>query len=220
MTHKIGILSDTHSLLRDEVKSVLTGCEVILHAGDLSDMRILETLRLIAPTHAVAGNTDKTLSGILPQTLSLELFGIRIFMIHNKKMCGEALESYDLIVYGHSHKYEEKRIGGQTFLNPGSCGPRRFSLPVTMAVLTAEENGSFHIERIDLSAGAVTDFSSMDKRDMQRLISSVIKDLEKGRSVDEICSGNKLSRSLTEQLCRLYLTHPGIDADGVLNKLL
>jgi len=220
MAHKIGILSDTHNLLRDEVKEILSGCEILLHAGDISEEHILKELEAIATTYAVRGNTDKQWAEYLPQTQSLELYGIRIFMIHNKKLISHSMAAHDLIIYGHSHKYEEIRSGKQVYLNPGSCGPRRFSLPITMAVLTAEDDGSFCIERIDLSAGAVTDFSGMNKRDLSRLITSVIKDIEKGRSVREIADRNKISIELTEHLCRLYLTHPGIDAEGVLNKLI
>lgn len=219
MAHKIAIISDTHNLLRNEAIRILAGCETILHAGDVGDAHILDTLSGIAPTYAVLGNTDKTLTGLLPETRSLCLFGIRIFMIHNKKMLRTPTENYDLILFGHSHKYEEYKNGSQTFFNPGSCGPRRFSLPVTMAILHTDHTGSFSIEKITLCTDEVTDFENLSMQDMSKIISSVIKDIQKGRSVDEICHRNKLSKPLAEHLCRLYLTHPGIDADGVLNKL-
>lgn len=220
MTHKIAVISDTHGLLRGETRQILADCERILHAGDISDKRTLDMLAGIAPTHAVLGNADKTLSGLLPETLRLTLYGIRIFIIHNKKMLRECTDSYDLILYGHSHKYEEYTNGRQTFLNPGSCGPRRFLLPVTMAILHTDGHGGYSIEKINLSEDGVADFENLSKHDMSIIITSVIKDIQKGRSVDEICHRNKLSKPLAEQLCRLYLTHPGIDADGVLNKLL
>ena len=131
---KIGILSDTHGRLREEVVEILRGCDVILHAGDINTPQALARLRELAPLYAVRGNADREWADALPQTLSEEICGLRIFMVHNKKEIPADVTGYDLVVYGHSHKFEERREGNCLFLNPGSCGPRRFSQPVTMAV--------------------------------------------------------------------------------------
>lgn len=149
--HKIGVISDTHGLLRDEVREKLAGCEVILHGGDINSRRILDELAQIAPVHAVRGNNDKEWAAGLPETLSLDLLGLRIFMVHNKKDLPQDLGERNLVIYGHSHKYEEKQAEGRTWLNPGSCGPRRFSQPITMAVITAAEDGQgFEVERVEI----------------------------------------------------------------------
>ena len=139
--YKIGVISDTHGLIRDEVKEALAPCDVILHGGDINRQEILDMLKTIAEVYAVRGNNDKEWAEYLPEHLSLRLYGLRIFMIHNKKEIAEDLKDYDLIIYGHSHKYEEKNDGERIWLNPGSCGPRRFHQPVTMAVVEVEEPG-------------------------------------------------------------------------------
>lgn len=130
--YKIGILSDTHNLLRESVTDLLRTCDVILHAGDISSPQLLNQLKSIAPLYAVRGNTDKELAAELPHSLSINLYGINIYMIHNKKLITDDIHDKNLIIYGHSHKYEQLQNNGQTWLNPGSCGRRRFSLPVTM----------------------------------------------------------------------------------------
>ncbi len=84
--HRIGIISDTHGLLRPEVTEVLCGCDAILHGGDINSAKILEELKAIAPVYAVRGNNDKEWAAHLPETLSLELYGVRFFMVHNKKL--------------------------------------------------------------------------------------------------------------------------------------
>ncbi len=153
--HRIGVISDTHGLIRDEVRAGLAGCEVILHGGDINSRRILEELEQIAPVHAVRGNNDKEWAAYLPETLSLELYGLRIFMVHNKKYLPSSLGDRNLVIYGHSHKYEEKQADGRTWLNPGSCGPRRFGQPITMAVLTAVEgNEGFSVEKVEIPHAA------------------------------------------------------------------
>lgn len=136
---KIGVLSDTHGKLREEVIAILRECDAILHAGDINTLRVLESLREIAPLYVVRGNADKEWAADLPESLSEEIFGLRVFMVHNKKEIPQDVTGYDLVVYGHSHKYEERKEENCFYLNPGSCGLRRFSLPVTMAVVEVEE---------------------------------------------------------------------------------
>ena len=143
---KIGVISDTHDLLRPEVLDRLQGCGLILHGGDISSRRILDRLEQIAPVKAVRGNNDKEWAESLPAFLDFELGGLRICMTHRKKDLPQDLSAYDLAVFGHSHKYEASWLapaGKQRtlLLNPGSCGPRRFVQPITMAVLTVNDDG-------------------------------------------------------------------------------
>lgn len=217
--HKIGILSDTHNLLRKPVADILLSCDVILHGGDISTPQILKQLESIAPVYAVRGNTDREWAAHLPQTLSVELFGIQIFMIHNKKQIRENLQKKDLIIYGHSHKYEELHTDGQIWLNPGSCGKRRFSLPLTMAVLTIPRHGVFEIEKICLEAGKHTPEHMPSAEAARELVLCVMRETDKGKSVETIAKNLKISQELAEQICRLYLTHPGVTADGILGKM-
>lgn len=235
---RIGVLSDTHGKLRDEVIEILRGCDVILHAGDINTLKVMESLKEIAPLHIVRGNADKEWAQSLPETLSEEISGLRVFMVHNKKQMPKEMGQYDLAVYGHSHKYEERREGNCLFLNPGSCGPRRFSQPVTMAVLEVEEEtGEVRVIRKDivqdtkLSAdqkGGQAAFEKGEGVDVKEPAETVFSedklrlilwDIDKGKGVSDIAEKYKISKEMTEQICRLYLTHPGIDAVGVREKM-
>lgn len=233
--HRIGIISDTHGLLREEVKKELQSCDAILHGGDIHKKAVLEELQKIAPLYAVRGNADKEWAEHLPTILEIELFGIRIVMIHNKKELPEKLSHVDLLVFGHSHKYTDRVEGGIRLLNPGSCGPRRFRQPITMAVMEIEENGDYEIRRVDiLHENRERNLEKLDenfenpednlkmpenKKDSSRLIKAVIKDVDKGKPVEKIAENNGISHELAEQICRMYLTHPGIDVDGILNRI-
>ena len=140
--YRIGVVSDTHGLVRDEVREVLKTCQVILHGGDINRREILEELRAIAPLFVVRGNNDKEWAKELPETLSATVCGLNIFMVHNRKHVPEDLGDADVVVFGHSHRYEEKWEQGRLWLNPGSCGPRRFGQPITMAVIETAVDGA------------------------------------------------------------------------------
>lgn len=132
----IGIISDTHGLLRPAALEALAGVSHILHAGDVGRGMILEKLREIAPVTAVRGNVDydPPLDG-LPLTEWIELGGLAIYMIHIREDLDLDPRSAGLgmVIYGHSHKPEIVEKNGVLYVNPGSAGPRRFSLPVTLA---------------------------------------------------------------------------------------
>ena len=131
---RIGILSDTHDLMRPEVADALAGCEAILHAGDVCDQRILNILRQIAPVHAALGNNDWMLKGSVPRQNTLELAGKKILLIHIKSQITEDVSNFDLVITGHTHRYNCKRVKDTIFLNPGSCGRRHFTQPITLAL--------------------------------------------------------------------------------------
>ena len=145
-TGRIAVISDTHGLLRPEVTEILKTCGAVVHGGDINSPGILEEIRRINPSlYVVRGNNDREWAEKLPKELSFSLFGRSFYMVHNKKHIPKDLEKKDFVIYGHSHKYESYVQEGVQYLNPGSCGPRRFNQPVTMAVLTIETEG-FHIE--------------------------------------------------------------------------
>ena len=136
---KIGIISDTHGLLRPEVLKALEACSYILHCGDINKQEILERLENIAPVYVVRGNNDKEWAEHLPLFLDFELAGIKVYMTHKKKDLPIDCSKYDLVVYGHSHKYSESQKERTIFLNPGSCGPRRFDQAITMAIMDVND---------------------------------------------------------------------------------
>ena len=152
---KLGVLSDTHGLLRPEVLTKLEGCDAIFHAGDVGDATILDALRAIAPTYAVRGNVDRTgPTAELPSQEAVEIGGHFLYMLH-------ILEDLDIhpkasgisaVFYGHSHKPLIEYRSGVLFLNPGSCGPRRFSLPVTLALVQLEAGKHPTAELVHLAA--------------------------------------------------------------------
>jgi putative phosphoesterase len=142
--HLIGVISDTHGLLRPQAVKALRGVELIIHAGDLGGPEVLAALERLAPVQAVRGNVDRgEWAQALPLTRVVEVGGLKLYVLHE-------LFALDLdpaaaglagVIFGHSHRPHQERRDGVFYLNPGSAGPRRFTLPVTLAILTVEVNG-------------------------------------------------------------------------------
>ena len=144
---KLAILSDTHNLLRPQVLEALRGVDAILHGGDISKQEILDRLEEFAPVCVVRGNNDKEWAEHLPHDRTLTLDGVTFYMVHKKAEVPKGLTGVDVILYGHSHKYSEEVKDGVLWLNPGSCGPRRFHQDITMAIMDIE-NGSYTVEKL------------------------------------------------------------------------
>ena len=219
--HRIAVLSDTHGLLRPEVAQVLKTCEAVLHGGDIDSHSILEKIEGMAPVYAVRGNGDREWAEGMAEELEVTLFGLHIYMIHSRKDIKKIPEGTELIVCGHSHKYEEKTVNGIRFLNPGSCGPRRFRLPVTMAVLEVwEETGEWRIERINLTEKKESaEPIGLTEGNLKQAVETILKEMKAGRKVDVIAGRLGVERRFVEQVCRIYVTHPGVDAQGIVNKM-
>ncbi|MCQ4636911.1 metallophosphatase family protein [Anaerovorax odorimutans] len=151
MAKRIGILADTHGLLRPEVLEILRGCDCVIHAGDIDREDVLRQLQAVAPLYIVRGNNDRgQWAKDLDEQIRVEIGGIAFFIVHDKKFIPKDLTDIDVVVFGHSHKYFCETKDGTLWLNPGSCGRRRFSLPVTMAALEIEDGG-FEVIRYDIS---------------------------------------------------------------------
>lgn len=150
MAKKIGIISDTHGLLRPEVIEILKDCDCILHAGDVDRPEILDQLRYLGNLYAVRGNNDGDWARNLSVTLKFKIEGIEFFMTHNKKDVAWELGNAQIVIFGHSHHYFEDQIDGRLWLNPGSCGRSRFGGEVTMAIMTVED-GRYQVEKIILT---------------------------------------------------------------------
>lgn len=135
---RIGIISDTHGLLRPEAVQGLAGVDHIIHAGDIGSPDVLAGLRLIAPTTAIRGNIDSgDWAARYPATARVTLGGRSIYVLHNLKELAfdPAAAGIDVVVSGHSHQPKIETVGGVIYLNPGSAGPRRFTLPIALATL-------------------------------------------------------------------------------------
>lgn len=145
---RIAILSDTHGLLRPEVVEYLKTADVILHGGDINKQSIVDELRQYAPLYIVRGNNDKEWAQDIPHDLTLTLDGMTFVMVHNKKEVPN-LAGADVVVFGHSHKYLQEEKDGVLWLNPGSCGPRRFHQEITM-MMAELTGGSLRVEKITI----------------------------------------------------------------------
>jgi hypothetical protein len=141
-SRRVGLIADTHGLLRPEAVQALQGADLIIHAGDIGKAAVLRALQAVAPVTAVRGNIDQEAwAQALPRTEALQIAGVRVYVIH-------ALQDLDLvpeaagfrvIVSGHSHHPSVQERNGVLFVNPGSAGPRRFRLPVSVALLEVQD---------------------------------------------------------------------------------
>ena len=144
---KLAILSDTHGLLRPEVVEHLKNADAILHGGDINRQAIVDELRQYAPLYVVRGNNDKGWAETIPHHLTITLDGVTFTMVHNKKEVPADLSGVDVVVFGHSHKYVQEEKNGRLWLNPGSCGPRRFHQEITM-MMAEVTDGKIRVEKI------------------------------------------------------------------------
>ena len=217
---KIAIISDTHSLLRPEIEEILHGCDYILHAGDISSQEIYDRISKIAPSYFVRGNADKEWAEDIPVDLDIELDGYKFYMVHNIKHIKENLSDADFVVYGHSHKYENRQDGEITYLNPGSCGPRRFTQPVTLMIMEIDDKSRvWNVEKVDLSPILKKGAKLPPQKEMDILIKIIVKDMNANKSVEKIAEKNRVDRELVEEILQIYTTHPSIDVDGILNRM-
>jgi len=151
---RIGLISDTHGLLRKEALEALRGSELIIHAGDVGKPEILETLRTVAPVVAVRGNVDtEPWAQALPETAVAEAGSVSIYILHDVKALdlNPASSGFHIVVSGHSHKPGKTERDGVLYINPGSAGPWRFQLPVTVARLNLRRM-PYEVEFVDLEA--------------------------------------------------------------------
>ncbi len=148
----IGLISDTHGLIRPEAIEALQGVDLVVHAGDIGKPEVLDALKAIGPLVAIKGNNDSgAWAKALPDTRLVQTADTRLFVIHNVKEldCDPATNGYDVIITGHSHKPSIVTRDGVLFVNPGSAGPRRFKLPVAVGKLFIQ-NQKINAELIEL----------------------------------------------------------------------
>ena len=146
---RLAILSDTHGLLRPEVLECLKDADAILHGGDIHRPEIVEQLRQYAPLYVVRGNNDKAWAEEIPHDLTVTLEGLTFCMVHNKRELPADLSGVDVVVFGHTHKYVQEEKEGWLWLNPGSCGPRRFHQEITLMTAQLSE-GKIQVEKITI----------------------------------------------------------------------
>jgi putative phosphoesterase len=154
-TRVVGLISDTHGLLRPGVHEALTGVDLILHSGDVGGSEILDELRMIAPVKAVFGNTDPEDHPELTEAITVAIDGIRVHVSHGHEVGSPTPAKLavrydaDVVVFGHTHRPLVSRLGNQLFVNPGAAGPKRFDIAPSVARLTIDR-GRAEVEIVDI----------------------------------------------------------------------
>ena len=161
---RAAIISDTHGVLRPEVERILETCDVIVHAGDFDTQMLYHKLEVNQPLFAVRGNNDRGWSGGLPGLKRFEIEGVKFIMAHERTQIPGSLGDAQVVVFGHSHMYQQQEIAGRLWLNPGSCGYKRFTLPLSMAVMTIED-GTYEVETVWLEHGYGTPGAATSQRE-------------------------------------------------------
>ncbi|MDO5417773.1 MAG: metallophosphoesterase family protein [Lachnospiraceae bacterium] len=274
---RAAVISDTHGLLRPEVERVLQTCDVIIHAGDFDNQMLYHKLDIGHPLYGVRGNNDGLWAERLPLVLRFELGGISFLMAHERSDIPDETGKAQVVIFGHSHMYHQEAAAGRLWLNPGSCGYRRFTLPLSMAVLTVHE-GILDLETVWLKEKSETNraedrepeleivsemqpdvlraalpeaadetdsvssvygavpgrrenlrekFERLANRrkpgtaDKDRLfqIAKIVRFMNRGGSTEWIAANLGAELSFVEDVCRMYATHPGINAHQILDKL-
>jgi putative phosphoesterase len=151
MSHTVGVISDTHGLLRPELVAALRGTDLIIHAGDVGGEDVLSALRAIGPVHAVRGNCDSFSLG-LPPAAVVEVGAAMLYVLHDlgRLDLDPRAAGFAAVISGHSHCPALEQQDGVLFLNPGSAGPRRFSLPISMARIHVDGAGQLRAELVEL----------------------------------------------------------------------
>ena len=216
---KVLIISDTHGVLRPEVSEQIKNSDVVIHGGDIDTKAVLDEIKSLmnpgASLFVVRGNNDRTLPE-LPDSLAFELCGTKIFLVHNKRDIPKNVDA-GIVIFGHSHKYYEETVNGHLWLNPGSCGKRRFNLPLTMAVLNIDESG-YSVEKIEIKTRRKN--ALVPDKDLLRIIQNVMYRMDKGDSAVMIANKLKIDAEFVDQIMRLRVTHPGVDAYGIMNRIV
>ncbi|MCD8380239.1 MAG: metallophosphatase family protein [Lachnospiraceae bacterium] len=262
---QIAVISDTHDVLREEVLKQIRMADAVIHAGDVCNPDIVEQIRANlqkdAGFYLVRGNADGAWAKELPETLEFAFEQVRIFVVHDRKKT-VIPDDCDIVICGHTHKFQAETMDGRLFLNPGGCGRRRFRLELTMAVLYIDgktwrvekialeepvkqsvETGKENLanaavgiaEDITASAGekectpvATEDTSGRENAidplelssgELLHLIEKILRGMKRGKNIPRIAGELNMEPSFVDEICRIYVTHPGVTANGILDKL-
>jgi len=222
---RIAVISDTHGKLSEALSERLRSYDTILHAGDFDTQEIYDRLAALGPAFAgVRGNCDWWAYGdFLPPYRSIRFLNTTVFMTHRPQDATRYMNrDHDIVIHGHTHCYRNETVGGILYLNPGSVSEPRDGEKGYLE-LTIDKNG-YRAEHVPLSrikTGSVNikSLCNSSVSDLYATVKSVIKLTDSGKDIDTVSSRLGLPYDVTEHLVRLYLTHPGIDADGIIGKL-
>lgn len=241
---RIAVISDTHDMLREEVLGQIRVADVVIHAGDISVPKLVgqikENLRNSADFYSVRGNADGDWAENIPDTLELVLEQFRIFVVHNRKKA-VIPDGCEIVISGHTHKFQKETKDGRLWLNPGTCGCRRFRQELTMAVLYIEGKAcrveKIIIDPLELTGkkgnyadteNATTGTGSLEDKAnplapssgaLRQVIDGILVGMKRGKTIARIAAEMNLEDSFVEEICRIYVTHPGVSVNGILDKL-
>ncbi len=218
--HRIAVLSDTHGKLPGEAASHVSSAEMAIHAGDFDRREVYDALSGMGKIAAVRGNCDGHWAAFLPREAIFDLYGKKVCVIHDQKKISPEGAASDIIISGHTHRYMERREGGRLMLNPGSCGGRRGGATMAMLIIDSE-SGAARAEKISLGSPSQEGRrdTGLSSGELGRAVALVIADIERERSIEWIAKKRGLHPEAVEQICQIYLTHPGIGVQGVLNRI-
>ena len=165
---RVAVMADTHGVLRPVVEKIVETCDVIVHAGDFDTQMLYMKLSGKQPLYAVRGNNDRGWSGGLPGIKRFEIGGVKMVMAHQRTDIPVALGDAQVVIFGHSHMYQQQEIAGRLWLNPGSCGYKRNTLPLSMAVMTIEDC-KYTVETIWLEKGYGTPEAAIAQREKTKV---------------------------------------------------
>lgn len=228
---KIAVLSDTHNVLRPEVRELIGQVDAVVHAGDITSQKVLweiqSSLRKGAFFQAVRGNGDLELR-TLPLVSRFELEGVSFLCAHKKADLPRERGQERIVITGHTHRYLEKTEGGILFLNPGSAGRSRSGRESSMVLLTVS-SGSFDLQKIDLSDAGEMETLAKDRGEIMKAlepaeasllrIQEIFRRMDRGKKPGEIADSLGLSPKLVEEVLRIRVTHPGVTPGGVLDRM-
>ncbi|MCD8076320.1 MAG: metallophosphatase family protein [Lachnospiraceae bacterium] len=238
---RVAVISDTHDVLRAEVLEQIRLADAVIHAGDISKPEIVDQIKANLSENSilylVRGNADGDWAVRIPEALEFELEQLHFFVVHNRKKA-VIPEGCDIVISGHTHRFQEDIMDGRLWLNPGACGRRRFRSELSMAVLqikgkrwqiekltigvedTSSEKNEKPIATADARRrGAYSDPMELSSGALLLLISGILKRMNRGKTISQIAEELKLNESFVEEICRIYVTHPGVTANGILDKL-
>ena len=228
---KILVLSDTHGLLRPRVREILESCDAVIHCGDYHTQKIVDEIEEAkgadVPLFLIRGNNDGGWAASLPWRLEFVLGNVKFCAVHDRKDLPKDLGDCRVVLFGHSHRYLEEWRDNRLWLNPGSCGRRRFRLDVTMAVLHLED-GEISVEKVRLlderDRGTICKNAEGGGRadlpvNLSGAIQNIMKRMDKGQQIDRISRELGLEQDFVEDVCRIRVTHPGVSAEGIMNKI-
>ena len=222
---KVLIVSDTHRSNANYFKVLeLVKPDMVIHCGDIEGSEVAISQAAQCPVYMVSGNNDFFTE--LPPEVELSIGKYKCLITHGHRyhvsmgpeliMDEARARGFDVVIYGHTHKYSLVEKDGQIWFNPGCCGKRKKDQEVSFAILEIRGKKDFDFRKVVIGNNEETEKLP---KDIDKMISKAMKLTDKGKSFEEIAKTCKISEELAESICRMYLTHPGVDVAGILQRI-